>query len=54
MSKWMNGGAPQNCANPNCKEPFIHHAWRGSDGKYYCNEWCEEFVREREPEEVKQ
>lgn len=40
QSRYMNGGAPKACAY--CQQPFTDHAWRGSDGKYYCNEFCEE------------
>jgi hypothetical protein len=39
-SRYMNGGAPTHCSF--CGNPFTDHAWRGSDGKYYCNEYCEE------------
>lgn len=40
MSKYHMNGAPKHCAF--CQEPFTTHAWRGSDGKYYCGEFCEE------------
>lgn len=46
-SRYMNGGAPTNCAY--CKEPFTDHAWRGSDNRYYCNEFCEEGGADGKP-----
>jgi len=48
-SRFLNGGAPTHCQNPNCREPFVHSAWHGQDGKYYCNSACEDFAREGAP-----
>lgn len=47
-SRYMNGGSPTNCANPNCREPFTTSAWRSGDGRYFCNEWCAEFAETAE------
>lgn len=46
--RFMNG-QPQNCQNPHCGEPFHEYAHKGSDGRYYCNEWCEEAATDDQP-----
>lgn len=43
LPRFVNGNQPHNCANERCREPLIPHTiWRGSNGRYYCSEWCEE------------
>lgn len=39
MSRFLNGGAPTNCAF--CNTKFEGHAWRHQD-RYFCGEWCAE------------
>jgi hypothetical protein len=47
--RFMNG-RPENCQNPHCGEPFKdEYGHKGTDGRYYCNDWCEEAATDGEP-----
>ena len=48
-SRYLMNGAPTKCAF--CAQPFpIHdkhmYCWRGSDDRYYCNEYCASSAEE--------
>lgn len=41
LSMWVNGNAPTECANTDCRAAFVGAAWKGvRTGKFYCTRHC--------------
>lgn len=47
-SKWTIAGKPTKCAFVGCLKDFTGSAYHGSDGRYYCTEFCSDEAQSNE------